>query len=54
MIISKNLDVNSKPQFQSTPADEPHIQIERLRELGVKGDEKLWQVEKFKEGEIWI
>lgn len=50
----KNLIGQDHPRFQSTPADEPHLQIERLRELGVKGDSGLWEVEKNVEGEMWI
>lgn len=49
-----NLNEDEEPRFQSTPADEPHLQIERLRSLGVKGDASVFEVQKRVEGEIWI
>lgn len=44
----------NNPRFQSTPADEPHIQIERLRELGVAGDERVFSTSKSQDTDIWI
>ena len=49
-----NLNEEEAPRFQSTPADEPHLQIERLRSLGVQGDPKVFETEKRVEGEMWI
>jgi phenylpropionate dioxygenase-like ring-hydroxylating dioxygenase large terminal subunit len=49
-----NLTEEEEPRFQSTPADEPHLQIERLRALGIKGDSKVYEVKKRVEGEMWI
>lgn len=40
--------------FRSTAADELHIAIERLRELGRSGDERLKNIAWTKEREIWI
>lgn len=40
--------------FMSTAADELHIAIERLREMGRDGDERLHTVAWTKEREIWI
>jgi hypothetical protein len=40
--------------FKSTAADELHIAIERLRELGRNQDEKLLTTAWAKERELWI
>ena len=48
-----NLDPNVNAKFQSTPADEPHLQIERLRTMGINGED-LYQIEKKVETTIWI
>lgn len=53
-IQSANLDPNVRPSFQSTPADEPHLQIEHLRKLGIEGNPKLYEVEKKVETKIHI
>ncbi len=51
---AKNLREEENPRFQSTPADEPHIQIERLRKLGVTNQEEVFAVEKEKEISFYI
>lgn len=51
---ARNLNPSLFTQFQSTPADEPHIQIERLRNLGVSGDKSVYEVEKRVDATIWI
>jgi phenylpropionate dioxygenase-like ring-hydroxylating dioxygenase large terminal subunit len=43
-----------KPRFQSTPADEPHLQIERLRSMGIKGEKDPFSIEKKVDCDIWI
>lgn len=48
-----NLDPDIPSKFQSTPADEPHIQIERMRALGVSGED-VYQLNKKVETIIWI
>jgi phenylpropionate dioxygenase-like ring-hydroxylating dioxygenase large terminal subunit len=53
-VQKENLINTENPRFQSTPADEPHLQIERLRDLGVKGDKNLFEVKKNVQGEMWI
>lgn len=53
-VQGRNLNPNLPNTFQSTPADEPHLQIERLRNLGMKGDEKVYTAEKKVEAIIWI
>ncbi|MCR9204565.1 MAG: aromatic ring-hydroxylating dioxygenase subunit alpha [Halobacteriovoraceae bacterium] len=53
-VQKENLKDNENPRFQSTPADEPHLQIERLRDLGVKGDSSIFEVKKSVQGEMWI
>ncbi|MBC7714153.1 MAG: aromatic ring-hydroxylating dioxygenase subunit alpha [Rhizobacter sp.] len=53
-VQGRNLIPGTNPNFQSTPADEPHLQIERLRSLGIAGDEKVYTVEKKSEATIWI
>ena len=40
--------------YRYTAADELHIQIERLRKFGAKGDEKLMTFQTKKEVEFWI
>ena len=40
--------------FRSTPADELHVQIERLRHYGKIGSDRLWQHESYKEAAFWI
>lgn len=40
--------------FRSTAADELHLAIERLREMGRRGDETLPNISWTKEREIWI
>ncbi|OUR93684.1 hypothetical protein A9Q84_19670 [Halobacteriovorax marinus] len=50
----QNLINEEKPRFQSTLADEPHIQIEFLRELGIKGSDKVFEHKKSKEISFYI
>jgi hypothetical protein len=50
----ENLIHEEKPRFQSTEADEPHIQIERLRGLGVFDYEKVYSERKEKEVSFFI
>lgn len=49
-----SLAVDSHRTYRSTPADELHIQIERLRRYGQLGDEKLMTFKTKKEVEFWI
>jgi phenylpropionate dioxygenase-like ring-hydroxylating dioxygenase large terminal subunit len=54
-IQGRNIDPQKVNQyFTSTPADEPHLQIERLRSMGIKGDHDLYLVTKKSELEISI
>jgi phenylpropionate dioxygenase-like ring-hydroxylating dioxygenase large terminal subunit len=53
-VQGRNLDPSKPFQFQSTPADEPHLQIERLRALGRDGDKNVYELEKKSEAIIWI
>lgn len=48
-----NLIPGETPRFQSTPADEPHMQIERLRSLGIDGED-VYSIKKKVETTIWI
>jgi phenylpropionate dioxygenase-like ring-hydroxylating dioxygenase large terminal subunit len=48
-----NLDPDIPSRFQSTPADEPHLQIERMRQAGIKGED-VYNLEKKVETTIWI
>jgi phenylpropionate dioxygenase-like ring-hydroxylating dioxygenase large terminal subunit len=50
----ENLINEEKPRFQSTIADEPHIQIEFLREQGIIGSEKVFEHKKKKEISFYI
>ena len=43
-----------KPRFQSTQADEPHLQIEKLRKLGQEDINSVYQEEKKHQTDIWI
>ena len=43
-----------KADFKATDADEIHLAIERLRELGAKGSPELWTFAKKKEKKFWI
>ncbi len=52
-IQSKNLNLGQMPTFHSTPADEPHLQIEKLRRLGTLGED-VSQVSKITKTDIWI
>lgn len=49
-----NLKIENKQNFQSTPADELHLQIERIRRLGVGGNDELWNIKKDVTTDIWI
>lgn len=53
-VQGRNLNPDEMWNFQSTPADEPHLQIERLRRMGIEGDDKVYSVEKKSEAIIWI
>lgn len=50
----QNLINEEKPRFQSTEADEPHIQIERLRALGIKDQGKIYQLKKERNINFYI
>jgi len=49
-----NLIKEERPRFQSTIADEPHIQIEALRELGRTDQKKVYERNKTKEISFYI
>ena len=51
---SRNLKLDNKENFQSTPADELHVQIERLRKMGRMGNNELWKIKKEVLTDIWI
>ncbi len=53
-IQSRNLKIDNRGNFQSTPADELHIQIERLRKMGSLGNNELWNINKEVSTDIWI
>ncbi|MBY0413762.1 MAG: Rieske 2Fe-2S domain-containing protein [Bdellovibrionales bacterium] len=53
-VQGRNLNPDVPPLFQSTPADEPHLQIERLRSLGIAGNELVHTTAKKVEAVIWI
>ncbi len=53
-VQGKNLNPNEASAFQSTPADEPHLQIERLRTMGKNHENDLSLIEKKTEVTIWI
>lgn len=53
-VQGRNLNPSLTTNFQSTPADEPHLQIERLRNLGMSGDKSVFEVENKIEAIIWI
>lgn len=53
-IQSMNLKNDNRQNFQSTPADELHLQIERLRKMGESGNQELWNVTKDVTTDIWI
>jgi hypothetical protein len=53
-VQGRNLNPSITTNFQSTPADEPHLQIERLRNLGVAGERSVYEIEKKVETTIWI
>jgi len=53
-IQNKGLTSGHQPPFQSTEADELHLYVERLRELGVKGDPSVLTLARSKEREFWI
>lgn len=54
-VQGRNLSPDKEvPHFQSTPADEPHLQIERLRSLGISGDKDIKKLAKKIETTIWI
>nr|BDT29608.1 aromatic ring-hydroxylating dioxygenase subunit alpha [Bacteriovorax sp. HI3] len=53
-VQGRNLNPSENWNFQSTPADEPHLQIERLRSLGRAGDPRVYTTEKKSEATIWI
>lgn len=53
-VQSENLDTVNGNTFQSTPADEPHIHIERLRKQGVTTPAKVYEVEMNSDHTMWI
>jgi len=50
----ENLKNEKNPRFQSTEADEPHIQIEFLRKIGKTDQQKVYSVEKNKNISFYI
>ena len=48
-----NLNPEGPNKFMSTPADEPHLQIERLRNAGINS-ENVFEISKRVETTIWI
>ena len=58
VVIMKNQGDNLRQDFSqcfhSTDADEVHVAIERLRNWGIKGKEKLFEFENSKEKDFWI
>jgi hypothetical protein len=54
-VQGRNLDPNHRvAKFMSTPADEPHLQIERLRQLGILGDDRVLSITKSESVDIYI
>lgn len=53
-IQSRNLKVENNGKYQSTPADDLHIQIEKIRKLGIEGDMELYNLKSDKTTDIWI
>ncbi len=53
-VQGRNLNPTVPFTFQSTPADEPHLQIERLRMLGKNRENDLSKIEKKVGVIIWI
>ena len=49
-----NLKLENENDFSSTLADEPHLQIEKLRKLGSRGDSNLHSIKKKVTRDIWI
>ncbi len=49
-----NLRAHPPAPFRATDADEIHLAIERLREMGAKGDPNLLSFKKSKEKSFWI
>jgi phenylpropionate dioxygenase-like ring-hydroxylating dioxygenase large terminal subunit len=50
----ESLRIDPSTDFRSTDADEIHLAIERLRELGVRGDPAAYGVAKHRERAFWI
>ena len=50
----KSLGMDSRCNFRSTPADEVHISIERLRHFGIRGDERATSFNNCKKVEFWV
>ena len=50
----ESLTYNPQRSYRSTPADELHVQIERLRHFGKTNDEKLYSFTIKKDVEFWI
>lgn len=50
----ENFPRHEEEAFRSTDADEIHLAIERIRELGAKGDSSLYSLIKNKEKSFWI
>lgn len=53
-VQGRNLNPVKISTFQSTPADEPHLQIERVRSVGIKNGNDVYDLEKKSELIIWI
>lgn len=49
-----SLEMNPKTNFRSTPADEVHISIERLRHFGISGKSDWRTFEKTSHTQFWI
>ena len=49
-----NFKLDFSHDFKSTDADELHIAIERIREMGVRGDPELFNFQRKKEKSFWI
>ena len=56
IMLNQGLSLKHDPicTFRSTPADEVHVAIERLRHWGVKNDPKIYSFESSKVIDFWI
>jgi phenylpropionate dioxygenase-like ring-hydroxylating dioxygenase large terminal subunit len=51
---ARSLKHDPRPTFRSTDCDEVHVQIERLRNWGTTGDQKVYEFEIEKRINFWI